>query len=117
MDARYPIGKYQPPKEVTPALRSAAIAAIAECPANLRAAIRNLDDAQLDTPYRDGGWTIRQVVHHVPDSHMNAYIRLRLGLTESEPTIKPYAEALWAELCGREIEPRGDIAGTSRGAP
>ena len=83
---------------VTPELRQQAMAQIAEAPAKLRAAIRGLSDAQLDTPYREGGWTVRQVVHHVPDSHMNAYVRLRLALTEEQPTIKPYEEAKWAEL-------------------
>jgi hypothetical protein len=63
----------------------------------LRAAVAELNDDQLNTPYRDGGWTVRQVIHHVPESHMNAYIRFKLALTESEPTIKPYDEAAWAE--------------------
>jgi uncharacterized damage-inducible protein DinB len=74
------------------------MAEIAEAPANLSAAIAGLNDEQLNTPYRDGGWTVRQVIHHVPDSHMNAYIRFKLALTEVEPTIKPYDEAAWAEL-------------------
>ena len=86
------------PAAITPALRQAAIADIAATPANMRAAVAGLNDAQLDTPYRAGGWTVRQVVHHVADSHMNAYIRLRLALTENEPTIKPYGEAEWAKL-------------------
>ena len=98
MDSRYPIGKFSPPQDVTPALRQKAIAAIAETPVKLRAAVNGLNDQQLNTPYRDGGWTVRQVAHHVPDSHINAYIRLRLALTEQEPTIKPYEEARWAEL-------------------
>src|ERR1700681_1199097 len=98
MDPRYPIGKYAPPQEATPALRRQAISAIAEAPAKLRAAVKGLDEKQLDTPYRDGGWTVRQVAHHVPDSHMNAYTRLKLALTENEPTIKPYEEGLWADL-------------------
>ncbi len=74
--------------EVTPARRRQAIDEIAATPAKLRAAVKGLNDAQLDTPYREGGWTVRQVVHHVPDSHMNAYIRLRLALTEEKPTIR-----------------------------
>lgn len=74
------------------------IAEIAEAPAKLRAAVASLSEDQLDTPYREDGWTVRQVIHHVPDSHMNAYIRFKLALTESEPTIKPYEEAAWAEL-------------------
>jgi uncharacterized damage-inducible protein DinB len=98
MDPRYPVGKFEQPKEVTPALRQAAMDEIAATPAKLRAAVAGLKDAQLDTPYRDGGWTVRQVVHHIPDSHMNAYIRLRLALTETEPTIKPYEEGAWANL-------------------
>ena len=86
------------PAAITPALRQAAIADIAATPAHMRAAIAGLNDAQLDTPYRGGGWTVRQVVHHIPDSHINAYIRWRLALTESEPTIKPYEENAWARL-------------------
>src|SRR5258707_10674635 len=98
MDPRYPIGKYSSPQEVTPALREQAISAIAEAPAKLRASLKGLSNEQLNTPYREGGWSVRQVAHHVPDSHLNAYIRLRLALTEQEPTIKPYEEARWAEL-------------------
>jgi uncharacterized damage-inducible protein DinB len=98
MDPRYPIGKFTPPKDVTPALRRQAIDTIAEAPAKLRTAVKGLTDAQLDTPYRESGWTVRQVAHHVPDSHLNAYTRLRLALTEQEPTIKPYEESRWAEL-------------------
>ena len=98
MDPRFPVGKFEPPTNVTPELRGTAIEEIASAPGKVRAALAGLNDAQLDTPYRDGGWTIRQVVHHIPDSHMNAYIRWRLALTETEPTIKPYAEAEWAML-------------------
>ena len=98
MDARYPIGNYVPPQQVTPALRAQAISEIAEAPAKFRAAVKGLNDQQLNTPYREGGWTVRQLAHHVPDSHMNAYVRFRLALTEQEPTIKPYEEARWAEL-------------------
>jgi len=105
MDPRYPIGNYETPREVTPALRRQAIQAIADTPAKLRAAVRGLQEAQLDTPYRDGGWTVRQVVHHVPDSHLNAYIRLKLALTEDKPTIKPYNEAAWAELVDSKSTP------------
>src|SRR5258708_40372116 len=85
MDPRYPIGKYTLPQEITPAVRQQAISAIAEAPAKLRAAMKGLSEEQLDTPYREGGWTVRQVAHHVPDSHMNAYVRFRLALTEQEP--------------------------------
>jgi uncharacterized damage-inducible protein DinB len=98
MDPRYPIGKFEMPSAVTPAARAAAILEIAATPQNVRAAVKGLSDAQLDTPYREGGWTVRQVVHHLADSHMNAYVRLRLALTETEPTIKPYEESEWAKL-------------------
>jgi uncharacterized damage-inducible protein DinB len=103
MDPRYPIGKFEMPKEVPPALRKQAIEEIASAPAKLRAAVQGLSDAQLDTPYREGGWTVRQVVHHLPDSHMNAFIRLRCALTEDKPTIKPYEEARWAELADAKL--------------
>jgi uncharacterized damage-inducible protein DinB len=98
MDARYPVGKYEEPAKVTPELRARAIQEIAATPEKLRAAVKGLDDAQLDTPYREGGWSVRQVVHHVADSHMNSYVRFRLALTETEPTIKPYEESAWAKL-------------------
>jgi uncharacterized damage-inducible protein DinB len=98
MDIRYPIGPFVPPERMTSAARAEAIDAIAAAPASLRAAVAGLDDEQLDTPYRPGGWTVRQVVHHVPDSHLNAYIRMKLALTEDEPTIKPYDQAAWARL-------------------
>ena len=97
-DLRYPIGKFQPAENVTHIQRRAFIDAIAETPKKLKAAVSGLDEHQLDTPYRPGGWTVRQVVHHVPDSHMNSYVRFKLALTEDEPTIKPYDEARWAEL-------------------
>jgi len=86
------------PAQVTAASRQVAIQTIAETPTQFRAAVGGLNESQLDTPYRDGGWTVRQVVHHVPDSHLNAYVRLKLALTESSPTIKPYAEDKWAQL-------------------
>ena len=94
----HPIGRFQPPGTFTDASRAAAIAAIAAAPAKLRATVSDLSEAQLDTPYRPGGWTVRQVVHHVADSHLNAYIRTRLALTEDNPVIKTYEEQLWAEL-------------------
>jgi uncharacterized damage-inducible protein DinB len=97
-DLSYPIGQFEPPSVFTPELRAQALATIALTPARLRAAVADLDEAQLDTPYRPGGWTVRQVVHHVADSHMNAYIRLKLALTEDNPTIKPYVESAWAKL-------------------
>ncbi len=97
-DLRYPTGTFTINPAPTPASRRACIAAIASAPAELRAAVDGLTKAQLDTPYRPGGWTVRQVVHHVPDSHMNAYIRFKLALTEDAPTIKPYNEDAWAQL-------------------
>jgi hypothetical protein len=97
-DLRYPIGPFSYDGRMTDARRAACIARIAAAPGRLRAAVTGLDDGQLDTPYRPGGWTVRQVVHHVPDSHLNAYTRIRLALTEDTPTIKPYEEARWAEL-------------------
>ena len=97
-DPRFPTGKFQFDPAVTADTRRAAIAAIRDAPAALRAAVRGLDDARLNTPYRDGGWTVRQVVHHVPESHMNAFTRFKLALTEDNPTIKPYNENAWANL-------------------
>jgi len=107
MDLRYPIGEFQMPGpgQVTPARRQQAIEEIASAPAKFRAAVKGLSEGQLDTPYRDGGWTVRQVVHHVPDSHLNAYIRLKLALTEEKPTIKPYDEAAWAKLADSKSTP------------
>jgi hypothetical protein len=98
MDLRYPIGKFDWSAPVDLALRPQWIARIAEAGGRFREAVRALDQRQLDTPYRPGGWTVRQVVHHVPDSHMNCFIRWRLALTEEEPVIKPYDETKWAEL-------------------
>jgi hypothetical protein len=103
MDPRYPIGQFAMPKEINASRRQQAIDEIASAPAKLRAAVKGLNDSQLDTPYRDGGWTVRQVVHHVPDSHMNAYVRLRLALTEDKPTIKPYDESRWANLADAKL--------------
>jgi uncharacterized damage-inducible protein DinB len=105
MDARYPIGKMEMPKLINGAKREQAIESIAAAPKHLREAVRGLNDAQLDTPYREGGWTVRQVVHHVPDSHMNAYVRLKLALTEVKPTIKPYQESAWALLADSQSAP------------
>ncbi|MBA2341218.1 MAG: putative metal-dependent hydrolase [Pyrinomonadaceae bacterium] len=97
-DLRYPIGQFTFKSEPTESERKTFIEQIAETPAKLREAIRGLSLTQLDTPYREGGWTVRQVIHHVPDSHLNAYTRFKLALTEDEPVIKPYDEARWAEL-------------------
>ncbi len=104
-DLRYPVGKFDFQANLTEEEVKQAITDIAQAPAKLRAAVSGLTDAQLDTPYRDGGWTARQVVHHVVDSHLNSYIRFRLALTEDEPTIKPYDEAQWAELVDAKTLP------------
>jgi hypothetical protein len=98
MDLRYPIGQFQYDGPHTDEQRQRLIDQIAETPTRLRAAVEGLSPQQLDTPYRPGGWTVQQVVHHLPDSHLNSYIRFRLALTEDEPTIKPYYEERWAEL-------------------
>lgn len=98
-DLRYPIGHVQLPGEpLNQGTRLALIARIAVLPDQVRAAVTGLTPAQLDTPYRPGGWTVRQVIHHLPDSHMNAYTRMRLALTEENPTICPYDEQAWSEL-------------------
>ena len=95
-DARYPIGKFTRVSSLTAEERAISIQQIAAAPGHFRRAVAGLTPAQLDTPYRDGGWTVRQVVHHLPDSHMNAYVRFKLGLTEDAPAIKPYEEKDWA---------------------
>ncbi len=104
-DLSYPIGKFKPESNLSPERRTELIAQIAEAPARMRAAVQGLSPQQLDTPYRPQGWTVRQVVHHVPDSHMNSYMRFKLALTESEPTIKPYEQQLWAELADSRQTP------------
>jgi uncharacterized damage-inducible protein DinB len=98
MDPRYPVGRFTVPSTISPDERTDAIATLAELPEQLRNAVDGLSFAQLSTPYREGGWTLRQVVHHVADSHMNALIRVKLALTEDWPTIKPYDEKAWASL-------------------
>ena len=98
-DLRYPIGRFvAPTADLSAGERATMIAQLEETPARLRAAVSGLDAGQLDTPYRPGGWTVRQVVHHVPDSHLSGYVRFKLALTEEVPTIKPYNEQKWAEL-------------------
>ena len=97
-DLRYPVGRPDRNPALTPGERAQRIDTIAAAPAQLRLAVAGLSDQQLDTPYRPGGWTVRQVVHHVADSHINAYVRFRLALTEEQPRIKTYEEHLWAEL-------------------
>jgi len=104
-DLRYPIGKFSyqgPPGEVH---RRIFVDDVAQTPARFREAINGLSESQLDTPYRPEGWTVRQVIHHLPDSHMNAYVRFKLGLTEDDPTIKPYMEDRWAELADTKTTP------------
>lgn len=95
-DERYPIGKFTPIQQLPSKERAAAIQQIVDAPVNFRRAVAGLNEAQLDTPYRTGGWTVRQVAHHLPDSHMNAYMRFKWGLTEDNPAIKTYEEKDWA---------------------
>ena len=97
-DLRYPIGTFAPVENVTPAQVQAWIDDIAALPADLRHTVEALNDGQLDTPYRPGGWTVRQVVHHLPDSHMNSLVRFKWALTEDRPLIKAYDENGWAAL-------------------
>jgi len=104
-DPRFPIGKFNGQAPANDAEREQFIRDIEETPAKLRAAIKALSEDQLNTPYREGGWTVRQVIHHVPDSHLNSYIRFKLALTEDEPTIKPYQEDRWAELSDSRFAP------------
>jgi uncharacterized damage-inducible protein DinB len=98
VDPRYPLGKFKRPESVSAHQRMVAIAELAALPGRLSDAVKGLDREQLDTPYREGGWTVRQLVHHIADSHMNAFMRLRLALTEDWPTVTPYDEKAWAEL-------------------
>jgi uncharacterized damage-inducible protein DinB len=104
-ELRYPIGKYQPVEKLSEQDRQKLLAQIEEAPKKLRAAVAGLSREQLNTPYRDGGWTVQQVVHHLADSHMNSYVRFKLALTEDEPTIKPYNETRWAELSDSKNTP------------
>jgi hypothetical protein len=102
-DLRFPVGPFDLAAPVSPEMREPAMRVIAELPERMRAAVAGLGDAQLGTPYRPGGWTVRQVVHHVADSHMNAYIRTKLALTETEPAIKPYDQDAWAPLADARL--------------
>lgn len=104
-DPRYPIGKFAYTGAPSPEQRAQLIEQIEKTPAALRAAVKDLTARQIETPYREGGWTVRQVVHHVPESHMNAYVRFKLALTEDEPTIKPYMEDRWAKLADVAVTP------------
>ena len=105
MDARYPIGKFQWENGLSDAGRKELIEQIAETPVKVRAAVKGFSEQQFDTPYREGGWTVRQVVHHLADSHMNAYIRFKLAMTEDEPTIKTYTQERWAETIDSQTAP------------
>jgi hypothetical protein len=98
MDLQYPVGRFEWSGPNSPDDRHRLLDQIEQTPAKLRAVVEGLSAEQLDTPYRPGGWTVRQVVHHVPDSHLNSYIRFKLALTEDEPIIKPYEQTRWAEL-------------------
>ena len=104
-DLRYPIGEFQHVQKLTDEQRAVCISQIEEVPARLSAAVAGLTPAQLETPYRPGGWTVHQLVHHIADSHMNALTRFKLALTENEPTIKTYEEQLWAELADTKTPP------------
>jgi len=106
-DPRFPIGRLTFRKDLTAAERDDLIQQIADAPALVRKAVAGLSDEQLDTPYREGGWTVRQVVHHLVDSHVNAYIRFRWGMTEDNPTIKAYDQAVWANLTDAKTAPVG----------
>ena len=97
-DPRFPIGKFSFDGNLTPQQKQQYLVDIEQTPTRLRAALKGLSDSQLNTPYREGGWTLRQVAHHMPDSHLNSYVRFKLALTEDEPTIRPYMEDRWAEL-------------------
>jgi uncharacterized damage-inducible protein DinB len=102
-DLRFPIGRFSAPASSLPGIRAAHMQTLRMLPDRLREAVRGLSDSQLDTPYREGGWTVRQVVHHVPDSHANCYVRFKLALTEDWPTVKPYDEAAWAKLADSRL--------------
>jgi len=106
-DLRFPIGQFSRPASSMAGIRAAHIQTLLLLPERLKAAVAGLSETQLDTPYREGGWTVRQVVHHLADSHANSYVRFKLALTEDWPTIKPYDEAAWAELSDARSLPVG----------
>jgi uncharacterized damage-inducible protein DinB len=108
-DRQYPIGRFRAPESMTEEERKAAISGIEALPSRLHEALEGLDEAVFDRRYREGGWTLRQVVHHLADSHLNAYIRFKLALTEDVPTIKPYDEASWAELPDSLLHPEASL--------
>ena len=109
-DLRYPIGRFAPPASSEPAIRADHITTIRMLPGSLQAAVSGLNHGQLDTPYRDGGWTVRQLIHHIADSHANAYCRTKLALTEDWPTVKPYDQDAWARLADSKLPIDGSIA-------
>jgi hypothetical protein len=109
-DLRYPIGRFSPALPSEPAMRGEQISVLRLLPGSLQAAVSGLSHTQLDTPYREGGWTVRQLVHHIADSHANAYVRTKLALTEDWPTIKTYDEAAWARLPDSKLPIDGSIA-------
>ena len=109
-DLRYPIGRFASPASSDAAVRAEQISILRLLPSSLQAAVNGLKQAQLDTPYREGGWTVRQLVHHIADSHANAYVRTKLALTEDWPTIKPYDEAAWARLADSRLPIDGSLA-------
>ena len=102
---RYPIGRFQKQESLSPDQRASALRSLHQSPQKLHQAVNDLSTEQLDTPYREGGWTVRQLVHHLADSHMNAYVRMRLALTEDWPTVKPFNEAQWAKLADARLGP------------
>lgn len=106
-DLRFPVGKFRYDGPFTEKDKNALLEEISNAPSLLRSAVQGLSESQLDTPYRPDGWTVRQLVHHVPDSHLNSYVRFKLALTEDEPTIKPYAEDRWAKLADTDVTPVG----------
>lgn len=108
-DLRYPIGRFKPPASFDPAIRAENISILRLLPSTLLTAVSGLDHSQLDTPYREGGWNVRQLVHHFADSHGNAYVRTKLALTEDWPTIKPYDEAAWARLADSRLPIDGSL--------
>src|SRR5688572_2360666 len=112
-DPRYPVGPFEPRHTLTPDERRKLIGEIGAAPQRLREAVRGLGEDKLNTPYREGGWMVRQVVHHLPDSHMNAFIRLKLALTEDEPVITPYQQERWAMLPDVKLTDR-DVAHAAR---
>lgn len=107
---RYPIGRFTAPAASDPAVRAEHISTLCLLPSTLQTAVSRLNHAQLDTPYREGGWTVRQLVHHIADSHANAYVRYKLALTEEWPTIKPYDQAAWARLADSRLPIDGSLA-------